>query len=161
MQGIITTIYLLSIKLRCIYPEPICQTAHLHHNSCRPKQILQKTLGPGLPCRQWDGARTRYLAYQIRPCSSWKKTIIKMFYGSSRVTIKFIVKSESSSGQSLTSQRCPGRCLWSVRHRPWGSCSWCSCTEASSFGRHTGSSCEQIHWWTVQKKVLHIIIYSI
>lgn len=54
--------------------------------------------------------------------------------------------------QGLTSRRSPGRCPWSARRRPWGWCSWCSCTEATSSGWHTGSSCEQIHWWTVQRR---------
>lgn len=60
-----------------------------------------------------------------------------------------VAVTESDSG--LTSQRCPGRCLWSVRRRPWGWCSWCSCTVATSSEWRTGSSCEQTQWWTVQK----------
>lgn len=71
-----------------------------------------------------------------------KDRIIIMFYFSFMVIVSSL---NPELFKVLTLRRCPGRCLWSARRRPWGWCFWCSCTEATSSVWHTGSSCGQIH----------------
>lgn len=51
--------------------EPLSRIVHLHRSSCRPKWSLHLTSLPGPPCRQSDGARTKYLWPQTEhgiPC---------------------------------------------------------------------------------------------